>query len=114
MQTMALGLDHRGVRPPLRDRLRDRDRQKFFVTFLGGKLIGLALFFLLITQLAPWLIGHIAGAANVSQVDADALQSSLTSTINGVNTAWTLARRVPRVLHAGRLHDARGRLRPHA
>ena len=52
MQTMALGLDHRGVRPPLRERLRDRDRQKFFVTFLAGKLIGLALFFLLITQLA--------------------------------------------------------------
>jgi ammonium transporter, Amt family len=91
MQTMALGLDHRGVRPPLRDRLRDRDRQKFFVTFLAGKLIGLALFFLLITQLAPWVIGHIAGAANVSQVDADELSQTVTSTINGVNTAWVLA-----------------------
>ena len=89
MQTMALGLDHRGA--DRRANGSHRDRQKFFVTFLAGKLIGLALFFLLITQLAPWLIGHIAGAANVSQVDADALQSSLTSTINGVNTAWTLA-----------------------
>ena len=113
MQTMALGLDHRGVRPPLRDRLRDRDRQKFFVTFLGGKLIGLALFFLLITQLAPWLIGHIAGAANVSQVDADALQTLPDEHDQRRQHGVDPCCRVPRVLHAGRLHDARGRLRPH-
>ncbi len=74
------------MRPRVRDRLRDRDRQKFFVTFLAGKLVGLALFFLAVTRLAPWAIGKVAGAANIEQVDP----AQITGIVNGVNTAWVL------------------------
>ena len=72
----------------LKARLADRDRQRFFVAFLGGKLIGLAVAFYAIVSLGPWIVGSIAHAASLPR--ADEIQDQVTSTVNGLNTAWTL------------------------
>ena len=94
----------------LRSRLSDRGRQKFFVTFLGGKLLGLALAFLAIKSLGPWIIAHTADAAGLSP-KAD---ETIDQVVSATNTLVGADHRVPRVLHAGRVHDAGGRLRPDA
>jgi Amt family ammonium transporter len=75
-------------RATLRERLADRDRQKFFVTYFAGKMIGLAVAFYAIVSLGPWIVGTVAHAASLPQ--ADEIQDQLTSTVNGLNTAWTL------------------------
>ncbi len=72
----------------LKARLADHDRQRFFVAFLGGKLIGLAVAFYAIVSLGPWIVGSIAHAASLPR--ADEIQDQVTSTVNGLNTAWTL------------------------
>jgi Amt family ammonium transporter len=69
----------------LRARLRDRERQRFFVTYLGGKMIGLVAAFALIAALGPWLVGHIAHAASPSLDDPP-----ISDVVNGANTMWVL------------------------
>ncbi len=71
----------------LKTRLSDRDRQKFFVTFLGGKLLGLVVAFLAIKSLGPWIISHVVHAAAPSPPDT---QTQLDSLVSASNTAWTL------------------------
>jgi ammonium transporter, Amt family len=70
-------------RQPMSERLKDRERQKFFVVYAGGKLIGLIAFFAIITVLGPWIVGKITHAQAADE-------PSITDTINGLNTAWTL------------------------
>ena len=70
----------------LRVRLRDKERQKFFVTYLGGKMMGLVVAGALIFGVAPLLIGKIAHAAGMAGAD-DLPQTDL---INATNTAWVL------------------------
>ena len=72
----------------LKARLADRDRRKFFVAFLGGKLLGLGVAFYAIVSLGPWIVGTVAHAASLPH--ADDVQTQVTSAINGVNTAWVL------------------------
>ena len=72
----------------LKARLADRDRRKFFVAFLGGKLLGLGVAFYAIVSLRPWIVGTVAHAASLPH--ADDVQTQVTSAINGVNTAWVL------------------------
>ena len=67
----------------LRSRLGDRDRQRFFVAFLGGKLLGLAGAGAAVYTLMPVAVHALAP-------QADDLQTQVTNTINGLNTAWTL------------------------
>ena len=86
MATLTLQPLPYAPRQTLRERLRDRDRQRFFVTYLSGKVLGIGLFFLVITQAAPWIIGHIADAANISQEDGPPIGD----VVNGMNTAWVL------------------------
>ena len=71
----------------LKARLRDRERQRYFVTFLGGKLIGLAAALGIITLAMPWIIGKVVHAAAPMQDDT---AEKLTGAINGLNTAWVL------------------------
>ncbi|MFN8021931.1 MAG: ammonium transporter [Acidimicrobiales bacterium] len=66
----------------LRSRLRDKERQRFFVAYLGGKMIGLACAVGLVLSVGSLIVGHVA--------HADEVQDQLTSVINGTNTAWTL------------------------
>jgi Amt family ammonium transporter len=68
--------------------LADRERQKFFVTFLFGKLLGVGLAFYAIVSLGPWIAGKVAHAASLPQ--ADDVQTQVTGAINAVNTAWVL------------------------
>jgi Amt family ammonium transporter len=68
-------------------RLADKDRQRFFVAFLGGKMIGMLGAVVAIWALMPWFAGHVVHAL---APQADDLQTQVTSTINGLNTAWTL------------------------
>jgi Amt family ammonium transporter len=68
--------------------LADRDRQKFFVTFLGGKLLGLGLAFYAIVSLGPWIVGTVAHAASLPA--ADDIETQVTGVVNGLNTAWVL------------------------
>ena len=70
----------------LKTRLSDRGRQKFFVTFLAGKLLGLALAYLAIRSLAPWFIGHVAHAAGLSP-QAD---ETIDQVVSATNTSWVL------------------------
>src|SRR6188472_2675389 len=71
-------------RPSLRERLGDRERQKFFAVFLGGKMIGLAIAVGAMAVLGPWIVGHVTHAAQSDE-------PSITDTVNGLNTAWTLS-----------------------
>jgi len=75
-------------RASLKERLHDKDRQKFFVAHLAGKMIGLAVAFYAIITVGPWLVGTVAHAASLPK--ADEMQDQLTDTVNGLNTAWTL------------------------
>ena len=72
----------------LKARLADHDRRKFFVAFLGGKLLGLAVAFYAIVSLGPWIVGTVAHAASLPH--ADDIETQVTGAINGLNTAWTL------------------------
>ncbi len=67
----------------LKARLKDRDRQRFFVTFLAGKMAGLILAVGLIFSVGSLLAGEIAHAQ-------DDTATQVTSAINGLNTAWVL------------------------
>jgi ammonium transporter, Amt family len=70
----------------LRSKLADRGRQKFFVTFLGGKLLGLALAFLAIKSLGPWIMAHAVHAAGLSP-QAD---TTIDDVVSATNTTWVL------------------------
>jgi ammonium transporter, Amt family len=71
-------------RQSMRDRMRDPDRQKFFFAYLIGKMIGLLAFFAAIFVLAPWIVGKVTHAQGTAE-------PSITDTVNGLNTAWTLS-----------------------
>ena len=66
----------------LGERLRDKERQRFFVTYLGGKMVGVALALVLVYSVGSFLMGKVA--------HADEVQDQITSVVNGTNTAWTL------------------------
>jgi Amt family ammonium transporter len=66
----------------LGERLRDKERQRFFVTYLGGKMLGVALALVLVYSVGSFLMGKVA--------HADDVQDQITSVVNGTNTAWTL------------------------
>jgi ammonium transporter, Amt family len=68
----------------LKARLRDRDRQRFFVTFLGGKMLGIALALGVVLGPGRFLLGTTAHAL------APRADVPLQDVINGTNTAWTL------------------------
>jgi len=74
--------------PTLKERLADKERQRFFVAFLGGKLLGIGVAFAAIFTIGPWIIGEVAHALPVK--GADDVQTQVTSAINGLNTAWVL------------------------
>ena len=65
----------------LKARLADRDRRRFFVTFLGGKLLGLGVALYAIFSLGPWIVGTVAHAASVPR--ADDIQTQVTGAVNG-------------------------------
>lgn len=69
----------------LKARLRDPDRQRFFVTYLAGKMIGLVVAFAAIYSIGSLIVGQVASAAA-----ADAVQDQITSVVNGTNTAWVM------------------------
>jgi Amt family ammonium transporter len=64
-------------------RLKDPDRQRFFVTYLAGKMAGLMLAVGLIFSIGSLLVGEVAHAQ-------DDTAAQLTSVINATNTAWVL------------------------
>src|SRR5262245_11220366 len=68
--------------------MADPDRQRFFVAYLGGKLIGLTLALGAVFVLTPWLVGIVTHAA--SRPGQDDLGDQVTGAINGLNTAWVL------------------------
>ena len=82
----------------LKTRLSDRSRQKFFVTFLAGKVLGLALVYLAIRSLAPWFIGHVAHAAGLSPQADETDRPGRQRDEHGLGAGH----RLPGVLHAGR------------
>ena len=49
--------------PTFKERLRDKDRQKFFVTFLAGKMLGIVLAAGLVAAVGPWLFAKVVHAA---------------------------------------------------
>lgn len=67
----------------VRERLADKDRQRFFLAFLGGKMLGLVGAGAAIYTLMPTMVHALAP-------QADDMQTQITNTINGLNTAWTL------------------------
>jgi ammonium transporter, Amt family len=69
----------------LKSRLKDKERQKFFARFLGGKMVGIAVAFGLILGPGKFILGSAVHAISPKDVQTD-----VTSAINGVNTAWVL------------------------
>jgi len=70
--------------PTLKSRLKDKDRQKFFVTFMGGKLIALAVVFGFILGPGKLILGETVHAI------APQADPTVTDAVNAVNTSWTL------------------------
>jgi Amt family ammonium transporter len=68
----------------LKARLGDRDRQRFFVTFLGGKMVGIALAAGIILGPGKFILGTTVHAL-APQADVP-----IQDIVNGTNTAWTL------------------------
>jgi Amt family ammonium transporter len=68
----------------LKERLRDKDRRRFFFAFLGGKAIGLLVAGLAIVGFGPWLIGS---AAHAVAPNADV---PIGDVVNATNTAWVM------------------------
>jgi Amt family ammonium transporter len=67
-----------------KSRLRDKDRQRFFVTFLGGKVAGIALAAGVILGPGKLILGTTVHAlAPRADVPIDAI-------VSGTNTAWVL------------------------
>ena len=68
----------------LKERLHDKDRQRFFVAFLGGKLIGLVVAGLAIVGFGPWILGTAVHAV------APSADPPIGDIVNATNTAWVL------------------------
>ncbi len=68
----------------LKSRLGDKDRQRFFVTFLGGKLIGIVVAFAAILGPGQLILGKAVHAV------APNAEIPIQDVINGQNTAWVL------------------------
>ena len=71
--------------PTLKARLRDKDRQKFFVTFLAGKMLGIVLAAGLVAAVGPWLFAKVVHAAAPGVTDPP-----IGDVVNATNTAWTI------------------------
>ncbi len=67
-----------------KSRLRDKDRQRFFVTFLGGKVAGIALAAGVILGPGKLILGTTAHAL------APKADVPIQDVVNGTNTAWVL------------------------
>jgi Amt family ammonium transporter len=67
-----------------RSRMADPQRQRFFVAYLAGKMIGLVIALGAVFVLTPWIVGAVTHA------QSDDVQEQLTGVINGTNTAWVL------------------------
>src|SRR6202162_4431712 len=68
----------------LRLRLKDKDRQRFFAAYLGGKMIGITAVLAAIWGFM-WLFSSSAGAIGLHEQATKAADI-----VNPVNTAWTL------------------------
>jgi ammonium transporter, Amt family len=80
---------------PMLHRLKDKDRQKFFVVFFVGKMVGVAAFFLLIKAIGPWITGQAAHAAGFATDDLSCAAAKTqadcnASVVSATNTAWVL------------------------
>ncbi len=70
----------------LRVRIKERERQKAFASYLGGKLIGVTLALVIVYALV-WYMGSKAGAATL-HMDSPPVKAD--DIVNPVNTTWTL------------------------
>ncbi len=70
----------------LRVRLKDRERQKAFWAYFGGKMIGLGIVVLALWAVT-WYFSTKAGATMLGQT---APATTATDIVNPLNTAWTL------------------------
>ncbi|MGZ4765090.1 MAG: ammonium transporter, partial [Ilumatobacteraceae bacterium] len=68
----------------LKARLREKDRQRFFITFLGGKMIGIVLAAAVILGPGKFILGTTVHAL------APQADPVLADVVSGTNTAWTL------------------------
>ena len=90
----------------LKERLKEKERRKFFVVFLGGKMIGVGIALLAV----KYLIGSVAlagGSAGHDRGSASDRHHQRDEHRMGAGDG------VPGVLHAGGLHDVGGRFRTH-
>jgi Amt family ammonium transporter len=72
-------------RTGMRSKLADPQRQRYFVAYLAGKMIGLVIALAAVFVLTPWIVGMVTHAQS-----GDDIQEQLTGVINGTNTAWVL------------------------
>jgi hypothetical protein len=68
----------------LKARLREKDRQRFFVTFLGGKMVGIVLAAAVVLGPGKFILGTTVHAL-APQADVP-----INDIVSGTNTAWTL------------------------
>ena len=97
-------------------RMRDPEWRRYGRNLLIGRMLGLAvlpLAILALHSLVTIATAYADDPAAASPVmPADLIDMAKNPVINPLNTAWVLLGGVPRVRHAGGLHDARGRLLP--
>ena len=96
----------------LATRLKDGEWRQYGMLLLTGKAFGLAALFAIIVA-GTALIHLVSGTPVFAQQAADPYKTAIAGDLinpdqHGLGPAW----RVSRVRHAGRIHDARGRLLP--
>ena len=89
----------------LKERVREKESRRFFVVFLAGKMLGVVLLLVALKVLAPFFHSVARRAEHVRCAEARGRRQLPE---HGLDAGGGL----PGLLHAGRLHDARGRLRP--
>jgi len=70
----------------LRVRIKDRERQKYFGAYLGGKLIGLGVVVLAMWGIT-WYLSTKAGATMLGQTTPTVTAKD---TVSPINTTWVL------------------------
>ena len=105
-------------KPPLKERfktnIKDKECRRYFWVVLVGKMLGLATVGAADLRLHELLRRSRRGHHHRSDGDdpTDKLSNNTQIQINAINTTWIVGHRLPGVLHAGRVHVPRGRLRP--
>src|SRR3954452_11523940 len=82
-QTLALRRPRQGIVRRFTQGMQDRDQRRYFIAYLGGKLLAVGLVLVVVKFVVGPFLHSVAGAQDSSTVAVD-------DVVNATNTAWVL------------------------